>query len=146
VKESEFAQLFPRASRSTVRLNSDPAASPCLPDKKNAVHRPSRASKAINQTEREYELILKREYGQKSVYYERYTLRLAPDLRYTPDLVVIGRRFALDFYEIKNRRHIFDRSLHKPKLAAQLYPWHRFFIAIRELSGQWTVTQISRLP
>lgn len=93
--------------------------------------------------ESEYELILRLAHPDSKVLYGAYTLKLAPDTRYTPDLAVVHpdwEHAPLDFYEIKGR-YIFAKALNKPKIAAAMFPHHRFFLASKTVNG-WNVKQL----
>lgn len=102
------------------------------------------------QAESEYELILRLAHPDSKVLYEAYTLKLAPDTRYTPDLAVVEPYIQvitgntgpsrIDFYEVKGR-YIFAKALNKPKIAAAMFPHHRFFLASKTANG-WSVKQL----
>lgn len=110
---------------------------------------PVKVRRKKTQAESEYELILRLAHPDSKVLYEAYTLKLAPDTRYTPDLAVVTavreewdgvRSMQIDFYEVKGR-YIFAKALNKPKIAAAMFPHHRFFLASRTTNG-WSVKQL----
>lgn len=95
--------------------------------------------RGMNKTEAQFEAILRHQHPFCEVLYERYTFKLADDLRYTPDFAVVYLDEKIDFYEVKGR-HIFSRALHKPKMAADMF-LHRFYLAQKTDSG-WEVTRL----
>lgn len=62
-------------------------------------------------------------------YFQRVTLRLGPDLRYTPDFMLIAADGAITFVEVKG----FERedARDKFKMAAELHPWARWVMVRR---------------
>lgn len=95
-------------------------------------------------TEAEFEAILRRENPGATILFERYTLKLGNDLRYVPDFAVIDAT-GISFWEVKGAylfrgatKSATHTSLTKPKLAAELFPWHRFYRATKGKDGQWT--------
>jgi hypothetical protein len=139
----EFKTRFPHASASTIARNVSPAALMHPEDKNDSRAILDRKKRQMNKTEAEFLLILKESEPNAQIVYEKYTLKLAPDLRYTPDFAVIEMfEGTIDFYEVKGP-YIWPRMLNKPKAAAQLYPWHAFYLA-QKVNGQWKIDQIKR--
>lgn len=116
----------------------------------------ARTPKNKTRTEKEFEAMLKRENPGCPVLFERYTFKLADDCRYTPDFCVVHCQpydikspehpwTWLDFWEVKGA-HLYKgasasatrTSLTKPKLAAELFPWHAFSVAQKDKLGEWT--------
>jgi hypothetical protein len=73
------------------------------------------------------------------VYFEQITLKLAPDLRYTPDFAVYDAQGLLSFYETKG--FFRDDSRVKIKMAAEIFPMHSFYLA-RKVRGAWDYTEV----
>jgi len=152
ISPDAFKSLFPRASRDTVALNAKEDI--MLPREiieraavaNDKIEKP-RKQRQMNHTERELMMMLQRENPCALIRYEAYTLKLAPQLRYTPDFSVkqltgnleTGR---IDFYECKGA-FVWSRALNKPKMAAQMFEEHRFFIA-QKRNGKWRIEQIQR--
>ena len=96
-----------------------------------------------NKTEREYgaRLEARKLAGEIVSYaYEAVTLKLAFDLRYTPDYLVICADGTVEFHECKGA-HIWDDGRDKLKTAARLFPWFVFFRAQKK-DGRWTVREV----
>ena len=99
--------------------------------------------KQPNQTEREYALILKRQYPSAEIRYERYKLRIAVGCWYIPDFAVEFPDGRMEFHEVKGA-FIFSKALTKPKAAAEMFP-QRFWLAQKARKkdgGEWTVTEL----
>jgi hypothetical protein len=141
----EFARIFPRASRSTLEANAHLTTT-----QKDIIHDVTgkevveKKRRSMNRTEAEYQRILQTKYPDAVIRYEAYTLTLAPALRYTPDFSVKHLDSTMDFHEVKGR-FIFSRALNKPKMAAQMFGEHRFFLA-QKIDGQWNVSLLTRNP
>jgi hypothetical protein len=76
-------------------------------------------------------------------WYEAVTLKLAPELRYTPDFVVLMADGSLVVHEVKGGL-IRDDALAKLKMAAEKFPlrfemWQK---KPKKLGGGWTRTEI----
>jgi hypothetical protein len=85
-------------------------------------------------------LELRRLAGEFShVYFEQVTLKLAPDLRYTPDFAVYDDQGLLSFYETKG--HFRDDARVKIKMAAEIFPMHSFYLA-RKIRGCWDYEEV----
>jgi hypothetical protein len=101
----------------------------------------------MNKTEIAFSLILeaRKRNGEIVTYgYERVTLKLADDTRYTPDFYAVDCEDGLVFYEVKGG-HIRDDARVKLQVAATMYP--RFvFIRAQYVKGSWTETPIPPLP
>lgn len=101
-------------------------------------------------TELEFEAMLRRENPGADILFERYTFKLANDCRYTPDFAVVWVCGRIDFYEVKGA-FLFKgatasatrASLTKPKLAAQLFPWHHWFRAQKAKDGTWSLEEFT---
>jgi hypothetical protein len=74
------------------------------------------------------------------VYFEQVTLKLAPDLRYTPDFAVYDAAGLLAFYEVKGGFFADDAKV-KIKMAAQIFPMHSFHLA-RKIRGAWIIEEV----
>lgn len=95
-----------------------------------------RIPRGKTRTEAEFELILKSEHPSAVILFEAYTLKLAPDTRYTPDYAVVEDN-RVSFYEVKGR-YVYEKALNKPKIAAAMFPQHKFFLAMKSDNG-WSV-------
>ncbi len=99
----------------------------------------------LNKTEQAYAemLDLSRAMGRIHSYYaQRWTVLLGPDLRYTPDFMVIRPDGRIEFVEIKG----FERedAIVKFKLAAELHPWADWKMVRKKgklEGGGWEVTR-----
>lgn len=134
---ADFRALNPQIYGPTASHSATPA--PLKPQARGLI--PFKGCKAEKKTgaEAEYELILKAQNPGCDVLFHKYTLKLANDLRYTPDLAVAHPDGLVTFYEVKGG-YIHDRAMHKPKMAAEMFR-HRFFVA-QKLSDGWTVTPL----
>jgi hypothetical protein len=74
--------------------------------------------------------------------YETVTLKLATDLRYTPDFLVRELDGSVSFHEVKGARKAFAERERlgraKVKVAAALFPW-RFWLVWPERNGEWAL-------
>jgi hypothetical protein len=73
------------------------------------------------------------------IYFEQVTLKLAPDLRYTPDFAVYDAMGLLSFHETKG--FFADDAKVKIKMAATIFPMHTFYLA-RKVRGAWQVEEV----
>lgn len=74
-------------------------------------------------------------------YFQRVTLRLGPDLRYTPDFLLIYPDGKMQFVEIKG----FERedARDKFKMAGELHPWAEWAMVKKLKSGGFeTIRQL----
>jgi hypothetical protein len=102
-------------------------------------------SQKMTRGESEYELILRARFPDAKVLFQAYTLRLADDCRYTPDFAVVHHfPYQVDFYEVKGRNTPVSpsKSLVKPRVAAEHFPQHRFFVA-QKLEHGWEEVQFA---
>lgn len=130
----EYLDYLKRSGR---QQPSDPSLAPSLrAGDKNPVAGRAAPKKRPSKTqaEAEYELILQTRYPEARILFEAYTLKLAFDTRYTPDLAVVYPDGRIDFYEIKGK-FLFEKALNKPKIAARLFPQHNFFLAQKTRDG-----------
>jgi hypothetical protein len=96
----------------------------------------------MNKTEkaRAIELEAMKRTGQiVAWYYEKVTLKLADDTRYTPDFFVLAPDGACHFEEIKGFWR--DDAKVKLKVAVAHFPFR--FVAFEGKPGNWTVTDYS---
>jgi hypothetical protein len=97
-----------------------------------------------NKTEQEYggRLEARKRSGDIIEYaFEAVTLKLAFDLRYTPDYFVVSGDGTIEFHEVKGPQ-VWDDGRDKCKTAARLFPWFVFFRADRAKDGKWTVREV----
>lgn len=81
----------------------------------------------MNKTETAYRnhLLARKAAGEILDFrFEGITLKLAQDLRYTPDFFVLMPDGSIEFHEVKGSRAVFrDDAKAKCKMCAQLNPW-----------------------
>lgn len=97
----------------------------------------------MNKTEEKYSWVLHRRklVGEIQQYeFEKVTLKLGSDCRYTPDFFVVNALGEVEFHEVKG--FFRDDAKVKIKVAAENFPF-RFFLARLERNG-WEVTEIKR--
>jgi hypothetical protein len=74
-------------------------------------------------------LEVQRILGQITAWeFEPDTLRLAPDMTYTPDFKVFDGDKPIRYYDVKGR-HTWEDSIIKGKAAAVIFPQHEFYLA-----------------
>ena len=122
--EKEFQDYIKRAGKAQAQVDA-------------AVKAQVKSRKIKTQAEAEYELILKAEYHDAQILFQAYTLKLAPDTRYTPDFAVVFENGRVDFHEVKGA-FVFAKALNKPKVAAAMFPQHKFFLAQKSQAG-WKI-------
>lgn len=150
-------QALDGGARLTVRLEEAVQADPGSPVAKTTPK--VKAGPQMTQTEREFKAMLEQEFPEATVLFERYTFLLSTDCRYSPDFAVVWEAeekydpdtisftkwVRIQFYEVK-AQHLFKgatksmtaATLVKPKLAAELFPWHRWFRATKAKDGSWS--------
>lgn len=97
----------------------------------------------MNKTEERYAWLLegRKQAGEIQRYeFEKITLKLGADCRYTPDFYVVNRESEVEFHEVKG--FFRDDAKVKIKVAAENFPF-RFFLA-QVVKGGWEVTEIER--
>lgn len=90
----------------------------------------------MNETERKRGIeleALKRDGRIRDWWFERVTLKLGDDCRYTPDFAIIENDGTLRFEETKG--HWRDDAKVKIRVAAQQFPTR--FTALRIVKGDW---------
>lgn len=139
----DFRILNPQAFGDSTPPAAPPR--PLEPSGATKMREKAKKPKIMTRTELEYAAILCRENPACKIIYERYTLKLSNDCRYTPDFAVIHPDKSVDFHEVKGaflfsgaRKSSTASSLTKPKLAAENFPQHRFFVAQKDKPGNWT--------
>jgi hypothetical protein len=96
----------------------------------------------MNKTEEAYSLILeaqKRNGGIHEYFYEKMTLKLANDCRFTPDFMVINREEEIEFHEVKGGLIREDAAI-KLKVAASTFPFR--FKLCQLKAKNWTIKEI----
>lgn len=76
--------------------------------------------------------------------YERHTLKIASDTRYTPDFEVVNKSGEIEFHEVKG--HWRDDAKVKIKAAADRFRHYAFFAVFREprnRGGGWKIEDFS---
>jgi hypothetical protein len=89
----------------------------------------------MNRTEAAYALMLQAK--GLSFWYEAITLKLGPDVRYTPDFLVMLPDGLLECHEVKGS-FTRDDAKAKFRVAAGLFPF--VFRMCVYAKGQWTIT------
>lgn len=100
-----------------------------------------RRAKAPNQTEREYEAMLRRQFPDADIRWEAYVLRLADRATYSPDFSIQHPDGRLEFAEVKGS-YVFPKALVKLRIAAEMFN-HRFVLAQRLKGGEWKIEQLN---
>lgn len=96
----------------------------------------------MNKTERAYAMILeaKRRAGEiREWRFERVTVKLADDCRYTPDFFVVAGDGACEFHEVKGGFIREDAKI-KLKVAAEQFPFR--FVLCQLLKTGWEFTEM----
>jgi hypothetical protein len=108
--------------------------------------KPRRIPGLMNATEKEYAGMLDARISRGEVacyWYERMTLKLGADLRYTPDFLVLMADGSLEVHETKGPL-VRDDALAKLKMAADAYPFRFWMIQkqAKKLGGKWEFREI----
>ena len=88
----------------------------------------------MNKLEARFAMMLEAQKRSSDIYsweYEKVTLKLAHDTRYTPDFMVIGRFGAVEFYETKGFMR--DDARVKLQTAASMFPYFKFYLVQADL-------------
>lgn len=112
---------------------------------------PRRTPGAMNKTELDYQatLALRMLAGEvQSCYFEAVAFKLAPDVRYTPDFMVIMPDGRIEFHEVKGttrskatgeaKPYVQDDARVKFRVAAEIFYQFRFAVAYK-VNGAWRV-------
>lgn len=151
-------RLFKNASASVLAANAHdygdgkPAEAPSCAGKETPARpgvemgkiQPKQAAKPMrakepNKIEREYELMLKAQFPAAVIRWEAYTLRMANRATYTADYSVLHPNGILEFHEVKGA-FVFAKGLVKPRIAAAMFPLHKFTLAQKKKDG-WHITE-----
>lgn len=100
----------------------------------------------MNKTERAYAIYLEAQRRAGGIIlwrYERLTLKLADDTRYTPDFYVLLPDGQIQLVETKG--FFRDDAKVKLKVAATEFPEFHFWLALKDGSG-FTLTAIDPIP
>lgn len=110
--------------------------------------RPFKVAGQMNNTERAYEdlhLRTRKAAGEVAEWwYEAVTFKLANDVRYTPDFVVLLTNGEIEVVEVKGGL-VRDDARVKLRTAADRYPF-RFYMAQllpKKRGGGWEITEIA---
>ena len=111
---------------------------------------PAKRRKGMNKLEARYALYLE---AQKSVQqiaayqYENVTLKLANDVRYTPDFLVVARDeegyARIEFHEVKGG-FMRDDARVKLRVAARQFPMFTFRLCRYDAKRGWTITEVEQ--
>lgn len=112
-----------------------------VPDAVATVPVKPRRAKQPNQTEREYEAMLRRQFPDAEIRWEAYVLRLADRATYSPDFSIQHPDGTLEFAEVKGS-YVFPKALVKLRIAAEMFN-HRFVLAQRLKGGEWKIEQLN---
>jgi hypothetical protein len=102
-----------------------------IPDVANKANKAVHERGMMNRTEARFanHLEVQRILGQITAWeFEVDTLRLAPDMTYTPDFKVFDGDNPIRYYDVKGR-HTWEDSIIKGKAAAVIFPQHEFYLA-----------------
>lgn len=97
----------------------------------------------MNKTEREYSQYLDALMACGDVLWWKFdavNLRLADNLHYRVDFLVMLANGSLEGHEVKGG-HAFDDSIVKLKMANELYPWP-FYLVKKKKGGGWNITKV----
>lgn len=141
---NELKRRFPNASASTLARNGIVGVEPPPPAKEIIAAacpapmeiRHTNDEAKLNKTEYAYLLHLRAQHGWVGV--QCFTLKLADDCRYSPDLWTHDR-VGFTAWEIKGFWR--DDAKVKIKVAARLYPMIRF-VVVQKVKGQWEHTPV----
>lgn len=98
---------------------------------------------AMNKQEQEYALMLEARKRAGEIHdwrFEALKLRLAKNVFYTSDFLVIAADGGVECHEVKG--HMEDDAAVKIKTVATQYPYFRFLLLRKERGGKWTETEI----
>lgn len=122
-------------------------ASVAKPSKTNSVEKLQALGRMkagqMNKTEAEYAQYLEALKACGEVLWWKFdsvNLRLADNLHYRVDFLVMKSDGALQGHEVKGG-HAFDDSIAKLKLAGELYPWP-FYLVRKQKGGGWQITKV----
>lgn len=112
---------------------------PARPEPATRAGRRALGVKTPNKTEAEYNRAMLDGRGQ----FEAVSFRLLGGSRYTPDFYVVRPSGRNEFHEVKGsyRHHSYGRALTAWREVAAVHPEFRFFWAVRDAGGTWTVTE-----
>ncbi len=130
--------------------NSDPTRTkpPVLRAKAIPAHQKAtgrlRLPRCQNKTEARYQQHIEAQMATGDVVwfrFEGWTLKLAHDLRYTPDFVVMTKTGAIECHEVKGRRangkaYYEDDARKSIAMAAAIFPF-RFVMVWEKKNGGW---------
>lgn len=97
----------------------------------------------MNRQEAEYRQRLIDDPAVFSVDYERITLKLADDTRYTPDFFVLMKDGLIELHEVKGFME--DHARVKIKVAAEMFPMFAFMLARKRAKkdgGGWDIKRV----
>lgn len=104
--------------------------------------KPSAKRRGSNKLEAAYGQRLETLRAQGEVlayFFERLTLKIADDCRYTPDYFVVTPT-GMELHEVKGPQ-AWEDSIIKLKVAADMFPWFRFSLQKR-VKGEWISKEI----
>lgn len=98
-----------------------------------------------NKLESDFLKYLKMQHGNyPDVKYDHhcYKLKIGNGVWYEPDIHVAFLNKEVYFYEPKNpKAKGYQAGINKLKIAASSYPWHKFFLVLRE-GGCWKISEV----
>lgn len=74
-----------------------------------------------------------------AIHFEQVTLKIAKDVRYTPDFFTVAKDGLIAFYEVKG--FFRDDSRVKILAASAMFPYFTFHLA-RKVRGAWEVEEV----
>lgn len=105
-----------------------------------AVASPPRIQRGMNGTEAEYLRQLGANSDIERIYFNKITLKLADDTRYTPDFVCVHKDGAISAHEVKGG-FVRDDAKVKFKVACEMYPLFRWVWA-QKVKGVWAKEEL----
>lgn len=103
------------------------------------IRRPSKDERGLNRTESAYLAHLRARTGHDWVGIQCFTLKLADDVRYTPDFWTVERG-ALIAHEVKG--FFRDDARVKLRVAARMYPFITFMLVRRD-KREWKIEEVA---
>ncbi len=97
----------------------------------------------MNGLERAFHEATQNWVGIAALEYERITLKLAHDTRYTPDFYMLRETGTIQFYECKGFME--DHARVKIKVAAEMFPEFEFYLVRRRKKadgGGWDIQRV----
>lgn len=106
---------------------------------------PSHTAGKMNKTEARYAdrlKLLKISGDIRDFWFERLTLKIGDDCRYTPDFMIVTDLGRIELHEVKGA-FVRDDARVKLKVAAEMFPQFQF-VFCQLVKGNWIVQPVKR--